>query len=795
MKKYINLIKTLKLLTFIGASWCLNSSAQVLTDIQQKFNTYNQNTLQEKLFVHTDKSFYLAGEIIWFKIYDISEAQNKLVDASKVAYVEILDKNNAPILQGKINLENGTGNGSFYIPVSATSGNYKLRAYTNWMKNFSADKYFEKNITIINSQKEITLQTKEPVVADYDVQFFPEGGNLVSGLNSKIAYRAVGADGKGIDFTGAIVNRANDTIVRFKPHKFGIGTFIFKPEATNAYRAVLKVNGKTITKLLPAIAANGFAMQLSDAGTQLKVNISATTNNTGSVYLIAHTRQLITTAKTIDLTNGEGSFLIDKNKLGEGVTHITIFNGDKQPVCERLYFIRPKQKLAIDAAPDKSEYSTRKNVSVSVAAKNIGNTEGANLSMAVYRLDSLETSTPESIYTYIWLTSELKGNIESPEYYLNGTDDEAVDNLLLTHGWSKYNWNEVMQTQPAALKYLPEYDGHIITGKITNPKTTLSVPNNEVVMGVPGRRVQLYNSISDADGNFIFNTKNFIGPNEIVVQPRLEQDTLLKTQILNPFSEQYSSTPVSELVLPKQLYNSLQIHNLGMQVQNTFSGEKLKQQYTPLIDTTSSFNGAQIEYLTDNYTRFTTMEEVMREYIHEVLVSKPGGNFRFRVINQQYYMEKQPELIFDGVPIYNANTIIASDPLKVRKIDVVPAEYHKGKTAEYGLISYSTYKGDMGGVEINPHSLVIDYEGLQLNRDFFSPVYETEKQSASHLPDFRTVLYWAPDIYTDANGKANVNFYTSDQPGKYLGVVQGISASGKAGMQTFSFDVKPMVTP
>ena len=76
-----------------------------------------------------------------------------------------------------------------------------------------------------------------------------------------------------------------------------------------------------------------------------------------------------------------------------------------------------------------------------------------------------------------------------------------------------------------------------------------------------------------------------------------------------------------------------------------------------------------------------------------------------------------------------------------------------------------------------------------------SPVYETEKQSASHLPDFRTVLYWSPDIYTDAAGKANVNFYTSDQPGKYIGVVQGISASGKAGMQTFSFEDKPVVTP
>src|SRR4051812_43126060 len=147
--------KTVALAAVIGTIIGTGATAQGLNDIQQKFNTYSQNTLQEKQFVHTDKNFYLAGEIVWFKIYNISEAQNKLVDVSKVAYVEIIDKGNSPILQAKINLQNGTGNGSFYIPVSAASGTYKLRAYTNWMKNFSADKYFEKNITIVNSQKEI----------------------------------------------------------------------------------------------------------------------------------------------------------------------------------------------------------------------------------------------------------------------------------------------------------------------------------------------------------------------------------------------------------------------------------------------------------------------------------------------------------------------------------------------------------------------------------------------------------------------------------------------------------------
>jgi hypothetical protein len=779
----------------IGISFTATASAQVLDDIQNRFKTYNETTYQEKLFVHTDKSFYLTGEVIWFKLYNISQAENKLVDASKIAYVEVLGKDNSPILQGKIELSAGTGNGSFYIPVSAATGNYKIRAYTNWMKNFGADKYFEKNITIVNSLKEITMQAKEVADADYDVQFFPEGGSLVNGMAGKVAYRVVGSNGKGVDFTGAIVNRTNDTIARFKPYKFGIGTFMFTPDGNNLYRAILKVNGKIITKPLPAIATTGYAIQLSDVGTQIKVDVRASANSAGAVYLVAHNRQTLNLALTANLSNGQSTFLIDKNKLSEGISHLTVFNGDKQPVSERLYMVRPTQKLTINAATDKPEYTSRKNVTVNIQANNAGKPEASDLSLAVYRLDSLETATPESIHTYIWLTSELKGNIESADYYLNNTDNEAMDNLLLTHGWSMYNWNDFMQANAPAFKYLPEFDGHIITGKITDPATTAGVKDKQVLVSVPGKRVQLYNSKTNADGNFLINTKNLVGPNELVVQPRLEQDTLLKAQVFNPFSEKYSSTRIPDVSISKNLYSALNVHSLGMQVQNIYTGDKLKQQYLSLTDTTSTFNGAQKQYLLDNYVRFTTMEEVLREVTREVLVVKNKDQFRFRVTNVDYFMDKQPFLIFDGVPIYNPNTVIAADPLKVRMVEVIPHQYLRGDAVEYGVISFTTYKGDLGGVEINPKALVMDYEGLQLSRDFFSPVYETPKQISSTLPDFRTTLYWAPYAGTDATGKRTVNFYTSDQAGKYIGVLQGISATGKSGIQTFNFEVKGSVAP
>src|SRR5450432_1397916 len=144
--------------------------------------------LEEKVFVHTDKSFYLAGEIIWFKLYVVDGSRHKPVDLSKLGYVEVLSADQRPVLQGKIALKEGFGDGSFQLPFSLHSGNYTFRAYTHWMKNFSPDHYFEKNITIVNSLKNaapsgtaMAAGSAADLPGAYDIQFFPEGGNMVAG--------------------------------------------------------------------------------------------------------------------------------------------------------------------------------------------------------------------------------------------------------------------------------------------------------------------------------------------------------------------------------------------------------------------------------------------------------------------------------------------------------------------------------------------------------------------------------------------------------------------------------------
>ncbi|WP_040397732.1 MG2 domain-containing protein, partial [Cesiribacter andamanensis] len=185
--------------------------------VEQKFDRHTRQAVLEKLYVHTDRSFYLAGESMWYKVYAVNGSLHTPLDLSKVAYLEILDAQNKVVLQTKIALEAGTGKGSFYLPLSLSSGTYKVRAYTSWMKNFGPEYFFEKEISLVNSFVVPQLTAQTPGMAGIDVQFFPEGGDLVTGINTKVAFKAVGSTGKGQDFRGAVQNSRGDTVALLHP--------------------------------------------------------------------------------------------------------------------------------------------------------------------------------------------------------------------------------------------------------------------------------------------------------------------------------------------------------------------------------------------------------------------------------------------------------------------------------------------------------------------------------------------------------------------------------------------------
>ncbi|RNI27961.1 hypothetical protein EFA69_17905 [Rufibacter immobilis] len=770
-------------------------------DIEEQFNQFQPKVLHEKLFLHTDQEYYLAGETLWFKVYYVEGTTHRPLALSKIAYVEVLDRNKQPVLQAKVGLTGGMGKGALELPLSLGSDHYTIRAYTLWMKNFSPDFFFEKKITLVNTIYEAGQEeAKVENGLRYDIQFFPEGGNLVMGLQSKVAVRAVGPEGKGISFKGAIVNQKNDTVAKFQPLKFGIGTFFFTPLTGQYYRAVIfPAKGRPVVTEIPAIHDQGFTMQVQEIGQgQLRVTIhSSQKDNQEPVYLFAHTRQIAKVAKGSSMVNGHAIFTIDKDQLGDGISNLTFFNQNQKPLCERLYFKKPENTLVLEAATTKSKYTSRSKVELDISTLlSKGIPAEANLSVSVFHLDSLQTPAQGNLLSYLFLTSELKGEIEAPSYYLSNNTPEAaiaVDNLMLTHGWRRFNWEDVMQNNLPIIRYAPEFDGLTIAGTLKADNNGAAAKGIPVFLAVPDTLPQFYGGISNKRGEVQFNVHPFYGKREIVWQtatPNYKSESAPELQ--NPYATAYSTWKLPIFAFPVKRQESLLGHSIHAQVQALHYTPSFAASKPVSVDALPFYGTPDKKYVLKEYTPFPTLEDSFKEYMPEVLVRKADQKNHLYVADarRQTYFENEPLLLVDGLPIFNAGKITAMSSALVKRIEVVNKKYMMGDFTFFGILSIRTYKGNLNGVELDPNVFIFDFEGLQQQREFFAPRYEGQQQQiASRKPDFRNLLYWATDLTTNNNGKGALSFYTSDKKGKYLGVIQGITKEGVAGSQTFTFEV------
>ena len=225
---------------------------------------------------------------------------------SKIGYVEILDKNNRPVLQEKISLKPGEADGSLIVPgYDLPTGTYKFRAYTNWMKNFGPEYFFEKAIRIINP---VNLQTDSSItkIKHYDIQFFPEGGNLVQNIQGKLAFRVTDAYGRGLEYEGFLLNATGDTVLNFHPLHFGLGNFSFTPAGGQSYKAVIRFpHGDEVTKDLPQVYAQGYVMSLSKR-TDGKIGVTVRVSpgqDEGRIYLFTHGSHSVLPVQTGELVN------------------------------------------------------------------------------------------------------------------------------------------------------------------------------------------------------------------------------------------------------------------------------------------------------------------------------------------------------------------------------------------------------------------------------------------------------------------------------------------------------------
>jgi hypothetical protein len=785
-----------KIMLIVALSCCGNNlpaQQQVLDTLSQKFNLYRERNLQEKLYMHLDRTSFITGETLWFRIYCVNGTTHRPVTISKVAYIEILNRNQQPVVQSKVDLQNGEGAGSLFIPASLNSENYTVRAYTNWMKNFDAEFYFHQPITIINPFRE-PEKVKPKAQSRPDAQFLPEGGHLVDGVPAVVGYRVTDNSGKGMDFNGYVIDSSRDTVVRFEPTQFGLGSFPMTPSANETYAVVIKEkNGTAHSFPLPQVHPEGYTLHLERVEDTISILVSGKFHDLSSpfVYLFVHARNQVTHSEVRYLNDQKTTFTLNEKSFTEGISHITLFDADLRPVCERLYFKPPDNSLRILINSDNSNYDIRGKVKLSIHANDQGSLpQNSRLSLSVFRSDSLSRMPQKDILSYFLLTSDLHGEIESPESYFQSGAEKLTDLLMLTHGWRRFSWEKIILNKTLHT-YLPEVQGHLIKGKVLD-QTGNPAMRVKTFLAYPSKKINLSTAISNQHGEVHYILKDLKGAQEIILQTNLSEDSVHTITIENPFSSASANYSLQDFMLQPSSRRGLSLRSVAMQVQDIFQPDAAELSLiTPSTDSSAFYGHADETYFLDNYTRFRVMEEVMREYVSGVWVRKRKGRFHFMVLDEIHasVFNEDPLVLMDGVPIFDVNQLMAFDPFKVKKLEVVTRSYFLGNMIFPGIVSYSTYSGDLAGYPVHRKSIRLNYEGLQQGREFYSPRYDTEKKRSARVPDQRHLLYWLP-VLDVRNGVAEVEFYTSDLAGDFTVQVQGLTATGLMGSASHQFTVK-----
>ena len=753
---------------------------------------YHRQALTEQLFVHHDQPAYAAGETMWLKVYAVDGTAHRPLALSKVAYVELLDAAQHPVLQAKLALREAVGQGALALPPDLPTGRYVLRAYTNWMKNAGPAFYFQTPITVVNSWQPTPPAAAGPAPTA-GVGLYAEGGQLVAGLPGRVGVQVLDGQGGGLAATGTVADERGTVVATFQTQKAGLGRFELTPVAGSNYVATVRLpGGQVLRQPLPAAAPQGYALQLQENDNQqltLEVRGAA-----GPLHLLTHGGQQVAAVATALPTNGLAVFRVDGRQLRPGITHFTVFSG-RRPVAERLYFRRPTraETLALAATADQPAYGPRQPVALHLAAG-----APAQASLAVYRLDSLAAAAPAAdIASYLLLAADLPGYIEDAGYYCrdsSATARRAADNLMLTQGWRRFHWDDVLAPgPPPPPAYPPEMNGYLLPARVSAPGGA-ALPGTVAYLSLPGRAFQFANARSRADGRVQFELPDFYGLRKLVLQTNsATADSTARVELLSPFAAAGGGWAAPGLApLPARWAASLSERHLLVQALGAYPTPAPRLRPVP-GDTVAFYGKPSEQFFLDDYTRFPTVEDVMREYVPAVLVRKRRDGFHFMVVDRPRHLNLQenPLTLLDGLPIFNLNHLMAFDPLKIKRLDVMASRYFLGSQLYDGVVSFTTYQGDLGGFPLNPKALIEEYEGLQVPREFYAPRYETAAQQQSRLPDLRQLLYWNPDLRLPPNSAQTLNFFTGDQPGRYLVVVQALSASGQPGSTSFTFEVKP----
>ena len=733
---------------------------------------------RELLYLQTDKGIYETGEDLWFKTYTLDAQSLALSDRSKTLFVEMLNAKDSIVWQEKYPILSGIAEGHVYVDKDLKEGDYRIHAYTRFsFLNDTLRPVYPKKIRVIKSiayKGTNSPQEKDQPVARFS--FFPEGGYLIDGIPTKVAFKALDAKGMPAKVAGRLLENGKD-ITKLESVHDGMGFVFILPIKGASYKAVLS-DGREFP--FAEVVSSGLSVHLrKQTDEYLEFLLSQPKGAAAqAIKLEGKMRGGLCCTATGTLSERLKIRIPLKEFPMQGIAEFTLYNTDGQPMAERLVYIHPERKLHIELDTDSARYFTRGKGKLNVKVTDeTGNPVQAHLGLSIFDRAYQNELNPENMLSYCYLSTEIKGNIHNPAYYFDSNNKDrqaALDLLLLTQGWRRYVWEKADTAMLADCFLSDEIKGKQIIGK----KKQKELANGGQLIQVSGPSTKSQFIIVDSLGRFTVSTDQMIAlrGGYVYLKPMLDKDEYKPSIVIEEsfykadslrkscqsfFACMNPSLVVSDLALD---YPVISQDSSILLSEITVTGKKgriFRDKMMGRLDSLAQIS-IGVSWVCGCKSDCGTFLNDYKGYSHHP-IGCPGAPPKKRVppvIGETYALIKYEPVGKKGG--WNDGWIITA-------------------------MDHVTYQGEeFTEEELLRMNNLWRVKGYYGTREFYQP---DELDVQSPLPDARNVLLWKPDIITDEKGEAEVEFFCSDTNTNFMGVIEGTDGIGNIGTSRCEFRV------
>jgi hypothetical protein len=786
----------------------------MINQIVERLIAYSNSNYQEKVYVQTDSDLYYAGDIVWLSTRLLDAQSHTPSKLSKVVHIKLLDRQENELHHKKIKIEEGLGQADIILSDTLSTGYYHIIGYTEWMKNFAQEFFFQKSIRVVNQKPEIEDQ-KEKDDERLSVRFFPEGGSFIEEMNNRLGIEIKDQNGIGVNQKGFIVDNKGDTVVNVNTFKFGLGSFFLKPKKGRTYALHIDHNDHILEFPLPIPQEDGLNLTVDPyPSDRIHLELEASRkfiSQNAKIYLIVHSRGSINFAAEGG-TSKKYLVNIPKERLDDGVNHLTIFNDEGMPLLERLIFIQPGNAPNLMVSGIRRSYQQREMVRLDLTTELEG---GANVTISVHDRPSLNT---DNIENYLLLSSDLKGSIVHPEYYFMPHDSAlvAADNLMLTQGWRRFVWKEIFKETPTKFRYPAESDGLVFRGKLIDTQSGEAIRDTAILVSFLDQAPNYLTAYVDSGGEFACVLHELYGKKMLFSNVPGEGDSerfqLLPTYVYDTF----------KVNIPNNLQSMRQLP-LSNHLDNRYKEKLIRDNYRIHMPELYSVPAYQVdkdvfrynqklyypnkEIYTDDYVQLSSLEELVFELIPTAKFKKSKGKEQLYVFNEstktsvrsgtaydhsEYVLNTQPATIFvNGVPLFDQEEALQIPYSNIHKVEIYNSQKHNysGHTF-HGVVAIVT-KDFLTGQNTGSLKTLnsTEVQGYEFKREYYAPI-GTDEPHHDRIPDIRHLLFWKPSTFVTTGDATTLTFNTSDVKGDFVINVEGVSTSGKPIYWTSRFSVE-----